>query len=60
MLRRMYAGKGLIIALVVGFLAVEAIVAACFLSFMHVKTSRTFFEIVFGRINSKEVFLLFF
>jgi CHASE3 domain sensor protein len=35
----MYAGKGLIIALVVGFLAVEAIVAACFFSFMHVKTS---------------------
>ncbi len=39
MLRRMHASKGLIIALVVGFLAVEAIVAACFLSFMHVKTS---------------------
>lgn len=39
MLRRILAGKGLIIALVVGFLAVEAIVAACFLSLMHLKTS---------------------
>lgn len=29
-LRRIFAGKGLIMALVVGFLAVESIVAACF------------------------------
>lgn len=38
-LRRILAGKGLIIALIVGFLAVESIVAACFLSLMHFKTS---------------------
>jgi CHASE3 domain sensor protein len=38
-LRQLNAGKGLIIALVVGFLAVEGIVAACVLSLMHVKTS---------------------
>lgn len=38
-LRRIFAGKGLIIALVVGFLAVESIVAACFLSLMHLNTS---------------------
>ncbi len=38
-LNRFYTGKGLIIALVVGFLAVEAIVAVCFISLMHVKTS---------------------
>ena len=39
LLRRICAGKGPIIALVVGFLAVEAIVAACFLSLLHFKTS---------------------
>lgn len=38
-LNRFYTGKGLVIALIVGFLAVEAIVAACFISLMHVKTS---------------------
>ncbi|MCW5800046.1 MAG: CHASE3 domain-containing protein [Nitrospira sp.] len=38
-LRRVCAGKGLIIALLAGFLAVESIVAACFLSLMHFKTS---------------------
>ena len=38
-LRRIFAGKGLIVALIVGFLAVESIVAACFLSLMHFKTS---------------------
>ncbi|MGC3973384.1 MAG: CHASE3 domain-containing protein [Nitrospira sp.] len=38
-LRRIFAGKGLIIALIVGFLAVESIVAACFLSLIHFKTS---------------------
>ncbi len=38
-LRRILAGKGLMIALVVGFLAVESIVAACFLSLLHFKTS---------------------
>jgi CHASE3 domain sensor protein len=38
-LRQINAGKGLIIALVVGFLAVEGIVAACVLSLMHFKTS---------------------
>ncbi|HMZ55151.1 MAG TPA: CHASE3 domain-containing protein [Nitrospira sp.] len=38
-LNRIYTGKGLIIALVVGFLAVEAIVAAGFLSLAHFKTS---------------------
>ena len=38
-LRRIFAGKGLIMALVVGFLAVESIVAACFFSLMHFKTS---------------------
>ncbi len=37
--QRLWAGKGLIIALVAGFLAVESIVAACFLSLMHAKTS---------------------
>lgn len=37
--RRMCAGKGLLIALIVGFLAVEGLVGACFLSLMHVKTS---------------------
>ncbi len=39
LLRRICAGKGPIIALVVAFLAVEAIVAACFLSLLHFKTS---------------------
>ncbi|HQY58544.1 MAG: CHASE3 domain-containing protein [Nitrospira sp.] len=39
MLRRIFAGKGLIVALVVGFIAVESIVAACFLSLVHFKTS---------------------
>ncbi len=39
MLRRIFAGKGLMIALVVGFIAVESIVAACFLSLVHFKTS---------------------
>lgn len=39
MLRRILAGKGLVIALAVGFIAVESIVAACFLSLLHFKTS---------------------
>ena len=39
MLHRLFAGKGLIIALAVGFIAVESIVAACFLSLVHFKTS---------------------
>ena len=39
LLRRICADKSLIIALVVGFLAVESIVAAGFLSLLHFKTS---------------------
>lgn len=39
MLRRIFAGKGLIVVLVAGFIAVESIVAACFLSLVHFKTS---------------------
>ena len=39
MLHRLFAGKGLLIALAVGFIAVESIVAACFLSLVHFKTS---------------------
>ncbi len=39
MLHRLFAGKGLVIALAVGFIAVESIVAACFLSLLHFKTS---------------------
>ncbi len=39
LLRRMCAGKGLLIALVVGFIAVESIVAAGFLSLLHFKSS---------------------
>ena len=39
MLHRLFAGKGLIIALAVGFIAVESIVAASFLSLLHFKTS---------------------
>ena len=39
MLRQIFAGKGLIVALVAGFIAVESIVAACFLSLVHFKTS---------------------
>lgn len=39
LLQRMCAGKGLLIALAVGFIAVESIVAACFLSLVHFKTS---------------------
>lgn len=38
-LNRLYTGKGLVITLVVGFIAVEAIIAAGFLSFVHFKTS---------------------
>lgn len=38
-LNQFYTGKGLIISLVVGFLAVESIVAAGFLSLVHFKTS---------------------
>lgn len=36
---RMCANKGLFISLIVGFVAVESIVAACFLSLLHFKTS---------------------
>ncbi|MBS0171053.1 MAG: CHASE3 domain-containing protein [Nitrospira sp.] len=38
-LNRFYTGKGLIVTLIVGFLAVESIVAAGFLSLVHFKTS---------------------
>lgn len=41
MLRRLLAGKGLIIVLAVGFIAVESIVVASFLSLVHFKTSNT-------------------
>jgi CHASE3 domain sensor protein len=37
--RRILAGKGLLITLLVAFVAVESIVAACFLSLLHFKTS---------------------
>lgn len=40
-LNRIYTGKGLIVTLIVGFLAVESIVAAGFLSLVHFKTSTT-------------------
>ena len=33
--RRLLAGKGILLALVVGFVAAESIVAACFLSLVH-------------------------
>lgn len=39
MLRRLLAGKGLMIVLAVGFIAVESIVVASFLSLVHFKTS---------------------
>jgi Predicted periplasmic ligand-binding sensor domain len=39
LLHRICAGKGLFISLVVGFIAVESLVAACFLSLLHFKTS---------------------
>ncbi len=38
-LRRLYAGRGLIISLCLAFVAVESIVAACFLSLVHLKTA---------------------
>ncbi len=38
-LYRIWSGKGLFISLIVGFVAVESIVAACFLSLLHFKTS---------------------
>ncbi len=38
-LKQFYTGKGLIITLIVGFLAVESIIAAGFLSLVHFKTS---------------------
>ena len=38
-LRRILAGKGLLISLLVAFVAVESIVAACFLSLVHFKSS---------------------
>ena len=41
MLRRLLAGKGLMIVLAVGFIAVESIVVASFLSLVHLKTSNT-------------------
>ncbi|MBA5874723.1 MAG: hypothetical protein GDA66_09275 [Nitrospira sp. CR1.2] len=41
MLHRLLAGKGLIIVLAVGFIAVESIVVASFLSLVHLKTSNT-------------------
>ena len=37
--RRLLAGKGLLISLIVAFVAVESIVAACFLSLIHFKSS---------------------
>jgi CHASE3 domain sensor protein len=37
--RRLLAGKGLLISLIVVFVAVESIVAACFLSLVHFKNS---------------------
>jgi len=37
--RRLLAGKGILLALVVGFVAAESIVAACFLSLVHFKDS---------------------
>lgn len=37
--RRILAGKGLLITLVVAFIAVESIVAACFLSLVHLRAS---------------------
>ena len=39
LLRRILAGKGIFMSLIVAFVAVEAIVAACFLSLLHFKTS---------------------
>ena len=39
LLRQMCSGKGLLIALIVGFIAVESIVAACVLSLLHLKNS---------------------
>ncbi|MBI4001751.1 MAG: CHASE3 domain-containing protein [Nitrospira defluvii] len=39
MLHRICSGKGLILSLIVGFIAVESIVAACFLSLVHLRTS---------------------
>ncbi|MDP9131911.1 MAG: CHASE3 domain-containing protein [Nitrospirota bacterium] len=38
-LHGIWSGKGLYISLIVGFIAVESIVAACFLSLVHFKTS---------------------
>ncbi|WHZ16553.1 MAG: hypothetical protein OJF52_003403 [Nitrospira sp.] len=38
-LRRMWSGRGLFIGLIIGFVAVESIVAASFLSLLHFKTS---------------------
>lgn len=40
-LHRMWSGKGLFIGLIIGFIAVESIVAACFLSLLHFKTSNS-------------------
>ncbi len=37
--RRVWSGKGLLLALIIGFIAVESIVAACFLSLLHFKSS---------------------
>ncbi len=39
LLRRLCAGKGLMISLIVAFIAIESIVAACFLSLLHFKAS---------------------
>jgi CHASE3 domain sensor protein len=39
LLHRLCAGKGLVITLIVAFVAVESIVAACFLSLLHFKNS---------------------
>lgn len=39
LLRRLCAGKGLILTLIVAFVTVESIVAACFLSLLHFKSS---------------------
>lgn len=38
-LRRTWSGTGLFIGLLIGFIAVESIIAACFLSLLHFKTS---------------------
>lgn len=43
-LRRLYAGRGLMISLCLAFVAVESIVAACFLSLVHLKTAHNWVE----------------